>query len=67
MPDTLALKISAEARTAMQTPKYQRRRRPESTTRPMAKTRPRANVTAAMFGCVLRPTAREPSRLAWWL
>lgn len=67
MPETLALKIRAPARTAMHTPTYQYRRRPTSTTRPMAKTSPSAKVTAAMLGWLLRPTAREPSRLAWWL
>ncbi len=67
MPETLALKISALASTAMHTPTYQYRRSPTSTTSPMAKTRPRAKVTAAMLGWLLRPTAREPSRLAWWL
>ncbi len=67
MPDTLALKMSALASTAMHTPRYQRLRSPSSTTRPMANTTANAKVTAAMFGCVLRPTAREPSRLAWWL
>jgi hypothetical protein len=50
IPETLALKIRAPARTAIQIPRYQCRRRPSSATRPMAKTRPRAKATAAMFG-----------------
>src|ERR1700722_2584533 len=67
MPDTLALKMRALARMQTHSARYQFRRRPKSTSRPIANTSAKAKATAAMFGWLLRPTAREPSRLATWL